>query len=453
MILGDPSPGAWNKVQQYASWMRELHLDLLSALADDTILKLRLNSPAGGWFPALQELDWWITESNVRCADLCFSPHLRKVSIHVPWSWSNSRVPHDILPVAASISALPTSALQSISVEFDSRREVHWADFKDAFSSAVLRCGPSLTKFTSPIPLSDAAINHLIQLPHLRTWRVDHPPPKYSASSLPIVFPSLTEFTMGKGITHEWFSLFKRLEGPVSTTQGMTPLSSVKRSLRSLRVENFPSPIINSSFTSPIQMFYNLVSLNVEVRCHDEYGGGQCGFKLNNGDVTDLAMSLPRLESLLLGRPCFENACTTTVACLLQISVYCAKLRELGIHFNTADIVEDFKGISEDPKLREVRSLPRCTLPYFGTGRAPLAFDELGLETVAKGMVDIFPSLKACHGFESTWDEVNNRISEHTRNAVCECSFKYTSLSPDTLFPNRGKPVMGTKFPPTRSRA
>lgn len=67
----------------------------------------------------------------------------------------------------------------------DSHYELPWAYLKDSFSSVALRCGPSLLEFTSPVPLSDAAINHLIRLPHLRTWRVEGPPPNYSASSLP----------------------------------------------------------------------------------------------------------------------------------------------------------------------------------------------------------------------------------------------------------------------------
>jgi len=346
---------------------------------------------------------------------------LKRVNIYASWTWSNSKVPHDLLPVVAStISTLPTSALQSISTDFDHHREVPWAYFQDAFSSAVLRCGPSLTKFTSPTPLSDAAINHLIQLPHLRTWRIECPPPNYSSSSLPLVFPPLTELTLGRGVAYEWLSLFKRLEVPVSITQDTAPLHKVKESLESLNVQDLPGPIINSSFTSPIRMFRNLVSLNLGARCYDKGSEGQCAFKLNNSDVTDLAMALPQLESLLLGRPCSGNACPATVARLLPISVYCLKLKVLDIHFNTVNIVEDFKGVSEDPKLRELRSLPRCALTYLDVGVTPLALDEPVIETVAKGMVDIFPSLQSCHGYRFAWGEVHMKINKRARNVVGE---------------------------------
>ena len=411
MILGDPSPEAWDKLHRYASWMRKLHLGWFWALRDDTLLKFRLNLPAGGWFPALQELHWCIAESNIPSADLCFSPDLKRVSFSL-WLRDNSGVPHKLLPAAASIIfALPTSALQSILIDPDPYPEIPWAVcLNDAFSSAVLRCGPSLTEFTSPILLSDAAINHLIRLPRLRTLWIECPPPNYSASSLPLVFPPLVEFTLGGGAVHGWLSLFKRLGYPDSTTQIVKPLSRVKESLRSLNIEIFPSPVINSSFTSPIQIFYNLVSLNVKVRCHDESRVGQCGFKLNNGDITHLAMALSRLESLLLGHPCFENICPATVVCLLSVFVFCTKLGVLEIHFNTANITEDFKSISEDPQLRELQSLPRSTLTHLHVGQIPLALDELGSDTVTNGMVDIFPSLQSCQGYGITWGKVNRGV-------------------------------------------
>ena len=41
-------------------------------LEEETLNKLRLNSPPGGWFPALQGLSWCITEFNLPYADLCF---------------------------------------------------------------------------------------------------------------------------------------------------------------------------------------------------------------------------------------------------------------------------------------------------------------------------------------------------------------------------------------------
>ena len=363
----------------------------------------------------MRGLTWRITESNLPHVDLFFSPHLREISIFISGSFSrrNLEIRPDILPVIASaISTLPTSTLQVLFVDY-SNHGVPWAYFKDTFSSIALRCGPSLTEFTSPVPLSSAAVNHLIRLPHLHTWRVEGPPPRYSASSLPTVFPPLTKFTLGEWATRQWLSLFERMQRGVPATQGVTPLFKAKESLTSLRVEEL-DPLgytIDVSFIAAIKIFRNLVHLDVAALCYRK-GEGHCIFKLNNKNVSTLAMALPRLESFLLGYPCFENTCSTTVACLLLISVHCLKLQKLEIHFNTTNIVNDLKDISRNPRFQELLPLPRCPLLHLKVSQTPLALDEPDFETVANGMLDIFPSLIRCEGHRKVWYDISGRINE-----------------------------------------
>ena len=257
--MGDPSPEAWNRVRRYASWMRQVSVDEWSDVAEDTFRKLRLSSPPSGWFPALQDLSLRITEPNVPYADLLFSPHLKTISIYMPWSPIHPEVSRDDLAaVASNIPALPTSTLQSLSVRI--RCSTHLAYFKDSLSSVVLRCGPSLTELTSQIPLSDATVNHLIRLPHLHTLRIENPPPDYSTSPLPLVFPPLTGFTIGGAAARGWISLFERLEGGTFAVRTTAPLSRVKNSLNSLIVYDL---VIDISFTSSVQIFRNLVNLCV----------------------------------------------------------------------------------------------------------------------------------------------------------------------------------------------
>ena len=186
----------------------------------------------------------------------------------------------------------------------------------------------------------------------------------------------------------------------------MTPLSKAKESLKILNIEDISCIHIDAPIVSTIQFFRNLVKLNVEAYCRDTYEG-QCIFKLNN-DNTGLAMSLTQLEFLLLGRTCLKNTCLTTVVCLLLISVHCSKLRKLEIHFNTTNIVDDFKNILEDPRSQR---LPRCPLTCLDVFRIPLKLDESGLETV-KGMINIFPSLKRYEGLGQKWDELSKEIAD-----------------------------------------
>jgi len=146
--------------------MRRVRVDGWFVLGNHALTKLHLNAPDDGWFPVLHDLSLCITESNLPYVDLFFSPHLKKIYISPSLAWSSYRAPHDILStITSTISALPTSALQSLMIS----PMMSWAELEDAISSVALRCGPSLVEFIPPIPLSDAAIHHLIQLPHLHT--------------------------------------------------------------------------------------------------------------------------------------------------------------------------------------------------------------------------------------------------------------------------------------------
>lgn len=422
--MEDPSPEAWHRLWRYASWMRQLCVDWLSTPEEDALCKLRLNSPASRPFPALQDLTLFVTESNLPYADLFFSPHLKKISVYTVLLQRDSEIPRDVLPIVAStIFALPASALQYLHVDIsEGYCKVPLTYFTDSLSSVVLRCGPSLVEFVSPIPLSDVATNHLIHLPHLRTWFTIGPPPSYSALSLPLVFPPLTEFVLGDGAVGGWLSLICRLEHSVSTPRGVTPLSKMKELLNSLYAEGRPGPTIDVALTSAVQVFRNLVHLNVPAPCHQEHCRLQCAFELNNDNVAELAMALPQLETLLLGDPCFENTCATNVACLLSISVHCIGLRQLKIHFNTTNIVDDLKKIPGDPRFRGLLPLPKCRFSRLVVRQTPLTLDEPDIETVANGIIDIFPSLIFCEG-RGAWHELCKRIGEvqERRQAAAAC--------------------------------
>ena len=112
------------------------------------------------------------------------------------------------------------------------------------------------------------------------------------------------EFTLGAGAARGWLSLSERLADRASAMQGATPLSKAEESLKSLNTEVPSGLIIDTLLTSPIQIFRNLVHLSIVVSCRDESDGGSAISSCND-HFTDLATTLPRLESLLLGRACF----------------------------------------------------------------------------------------------------------------------------------------------------
>jgi len=389
-------------------------------LEGETLNKLRVNSPPGRWFPALQDLYWSITEFNLPYAHRFFSPHLKRISIYATWSWDENALALSTLPnLPLIISALPTSRLERMSVGDNYHVEPPWARFKDSFSSVILRCGPSFTEYNAPVPLSNAALDHLIHLPHLHTWHIHGPPPTYPTSSLPLVFPPLRKLTLGEGAACGWLPLLRRLEDGASTTQGVTPLSKTKEFLKVLNIEEMFGINIDPSLVSTIQCFRNLVDLHVDARCPSGDERGECISELNNDNVTELAMVLTQLESLVLGRPCSKNTCLTTVACLLPISVHCSKLEKLEIHFNTTNIVDDLRNILEDPRFRQLRSLPKCPLTRLDVYDTPLRLDESNLETVLKGMVDIFPSLGDFNGYKEGWRKLSRQITDLREGSEC----------------------------------
>lgn len=201
MILVQDRGGSVTRGLEQGSALRRVSLDEREFLGEHTIRQFRLNAPAGGWFPVLRSLSWTISTDNLPYIDLLFSPHLETVSIYTPRSWNYSGFPRDILPaLTPTISALPTSALRTLSIgtAFNANHRVTpWAYFKGSFSSAILRCGPSLAHLPSPIPLSDGAADHVIRLPRpdLGRWGT-------STERLcfipPIYFPPLTEFGLGE---------------------------------------------------------------------------------------------------------------------------------------------------------------------------------------------------------------------------------------------------------------
>jgi len=86
---------------------------------------------------------------------------------------------------------------------------------------------------------------------------------------------------------------------------------------------------------------------------------GPCAFHLGYDDIKNFTVTLPRLETLELGRPCCSGACNTTVASLMLLSTHCLQLTLLEIHFNTLMIARDMqlllgRGLGYDT--------PRCKL-------------------------------------------------------------------------------------------
>ena len=260
------------------------------------------------------------------------------------------------------------------------------------------------------VPLSDEGVVHLISLPNLHSLELDTPPPHHSTLR-PLVFPPLKLWFFAEGVAVKWLSTLRLLEEDAVARQDMTPLVRVKVTLRHLRVKG-DGLAIDNALTSPIQMFQNLVRLNMDVYCFED----ECSFELDEEEVRTLVTALPRLKTLVLGHPCPMDLCHTTVACLVTISIHCVKLEVLEIHFNTSQMAAHLEEMSmeeEEEEEEEEEPGQTCNLKTLGVHEMPLVLAVLEEEEVCDGLWNIFPSLECiirAKDSESDWDAISKRM-------------------------------------------
>ena len=150
---------------------------------------------------------------------------------------------------------------------------------------------------------------------------------------------------------------------------------------------------------SLIRGFRNLVNLSAEIYCHDEDDKGRWVFELNNNNVTELGVSSPwaRLSPAFLRFPPIvlgwrNRRSTSGPQRLLMAS-------------RTSRRSPDSNNYARPPgtHLRVWMSIE-----YHSPSTRPV----LKFETVANGMIDIFPSLTHCEGLDQSWDELSDRITD-----------------------------------------
>jgi len=372
--------------------MHKLVLSWGSCITTGALSRLSYNSPGRVLCPNLEQLIWEFDVSHVPLFyfRLFFSPHLKRVTLSTRFLLPTLG-PEALRPLAEAVSCLPTS-LEYLSLVCGLGRE----PLRSAISSFVCRSGSSLRSFGSSEPLSEAAFNHLMRLPNLRSWVVYEP-----LRTLPLApFPSLEELRLGPAAL-PWLHLLAA-HGDDQLRNGLAPPpamlnTNVKATLKLLNCpENTP---IDPILLSLISSFRNLVTLCVaNYYCNKE---GSCLFRLTDDDVENFAVALPSLVSLQLGGVCSSNACHTSISSLLSISIHCLGLTLLEIHFNTQSILDDIQRLlDEDPG----RDKPRCKLQSLLVGCLPLQVCREDARKVAMGFAYIFPRLKKFSGLLSDPD-------------------------------------------------
>ena len=272
---------------------------------------MSLGSTNGVLCPGLRSLYWWVVGATVPLHRLLLSTKLTALSlIHLP-----SDSPEGELSVLQPvIVGLDTFYLRDLHIQWWIFDETS-VQMESATSSAVLRCGPALEKLIVSSPLSDAAIQHIMQLPNLRTWNTASGPPSTPNLSLSDIFPRLDRLRLGGGKSLEWITFTTTTTRRIPS--GQSSHSSIKHgpTQRLTLLEIFPKVTVDTVFMSRVIQFRELTIFSVWSACSPVQG---CAFNLTDGDIEEIATALPRLEKATFGDVCSANSCRTTIKSLVS---------------------------------------------------------------------------------------------------------------------------------------
>ena len=386
--------------------MRRLVLNWQSGTPEEVF---RLGSTEGVVCPRLQDLDLRANFDTLPFYRLLLSPKLTSLSLTYSSSFIELEPLEEELPIIQPvIMALDTFPLQRLRLRLNISRAAG-RQMEPVISSAVLRCGPALKNLAIFSPLSDAAVQHIMQLPNLDTWHTASGPPRTPDLSMSNIFPRLDHLLLTSKASLEWLVLFTTTTHRISSGQNSHswpsrgPLRRLGRLVVSLTVP------IDVVLMSPIVQFRGLISLRLTSTCSLIRG---CAFRLTDDNIVEIATALPNLEVAILGLVCSANSCQTTVASLISFYTCCRDLERLEIHFNTTNLRNDLESVSADPRLDSLPSLWTRNTFYLSLSDAPYTTDEDDVVPVVKGFRRIFPSPTHIVGNSTCWKGLNLRLRD-----------------------------------------
>ena len=379
-----PTEEEWNRFRRYTSWIRLLLVDLTPGYATPEVfllLDLIASSPKNGptqqaIFPNLHGLTWFGKPSSLIHLPSVASPVLTDLRFHTAFQRETVHLPGVYAPLELVInSTLSPPNLRSLCLDTPPESNPS-PELKRGVVDLVLRCGSALTTLQLGFELPESVILHLMSLPHLSTWRVEQPAPTGLVSSpfRPTVsFTQLEYLSLCTTTLRGWLSLIAALVGENS----------------------HPPPAPHA----PGFTFGNLTNLDV-----NPPSGQQCLhsciFPLTNSDISLLADTLPRMESIYLGISCFFNTCQTTFRSLHTLSTRCPQLQRVCLHVNTTTLVQDIASVFEEGDQQAETRGTRVD-PSVGRRDYPLSLQYVSylpleasvgvgdLEAIVKGFFDI----------------------------------------------------------------
>jgi hypothetical protein len=372
--------------------------------------------PSDGTPPALplhlRNLNWWLNKTNLTLLPKFLSPHLTSITITTntrvrpdetvdPW---NEQLPRKVVPkMRSAIKSFPSS-LQCLYIQLGNGPETRLTKEISAF---ILGCGESLQEFSTNLVLSTQAIVRLMKLPNLRVWVTDQGPPQVTdlihhgvPDGVTSLFPSLIILELKGEAALEWLS-------PFNTTNNGTPPWIIAGGNLPALIYRHPTLPMDSLLVSRLLPFAGLTEVFFDTECFMR----PCVSKFTDQDVERLAIALPKLEALTMGGwLCNENTCPTTVRSLLSLSVHCTKLKYLGIHFRTDNLLTDMLDMLSYAYSQGLHPKPKCSLEALKVGQMLLNSADQNTALIAIGMHMIFPSLVKFTSMSRAWAKVEMMV-------------------------------------------
>ena len=410
------TPGELNRLSRYASWIRRLVVYEWDLSEEITQLFVPVAPGSAPILPLrLRELDWSFHESNLSFFPKFLSPSLTKIVVttNSGGSWDKQAHSRMMSTMRLAILMFPSS-LQCLHLRSGYGPRTH---FTKEISAFILRCGKPLQEFKTNLVLSTQAIVHLMNLPNLHTWVTEQGPPQVTdlinhgvPDGSTSIFPSLETLELKGGSSFEWLSLFE-------ASKKHTPPWNVAGDRLSVFTYSNYAVSIDSDLLARLPPFPYLTYVSLEIICSSR----PCASKFTDKDVESLAIALPNLQTLKLGKfPCNDGTCPTTVRSLLSLSIHCRELRTLCIHFLTQNLGADMLNLLNYAYSQDLHLKPKCTLEMLATGEMSFQFADHELVLISIGMLMIFPQLARFKSSSCPWAllEVTMKAFERSRELL-----------------------------------
>jgi len=365
--------------------------------------------------PNLQSLEWYSTTDTFPHIDLFQSPQLTSLKVRVI-----ANIPN-VVPILALLRVETLEEVRFLDLSGD-------RDVQDAISNLVLRTTATLRSIEVSSDLSDAAIRHITRLPNLSDASLISVNLDRLTATSETSFASLRTLETGVDSRGGWKCLLedaRDLESIVLNSLtalhpdevvdafGFLINKGFHRTMRRLSFAAAEPCDITPPVLAPLLNFGCLTRLSVSPPCDPT----RCTSQLTNDTLAQLAGALPQLVELVLGNvPCGSPAPGVTLAGLLPLSVHCAQLETLQVHFNVLPTdIQD--GALSEPSDQAPLSLSRCHLTQIVVGQLPIPTTAKSPLIVAHIIYRMFPRLsRVVHTVgDSPWKEVRETIGTFRR--------------------------------------